>query len=245
MKKIFLSLVTIFSLVFFTGCEEDKETTVVPHISFQKDGTFGVEIGGTTTREVKVYVTQASSQDRVFDLKVDADLTTLDPASYTMPATVTVPANSREGSFNLTISDLNLSSQKVLAIAFDGTDGLYTGAPLKLAVKQECLLNEVKFSIILDRYGEETRWDIKQGSTVVASGGPYTRFGSDALQPEKEFIYCLPAGNYVLTVYDAYGDGMVTSSTVVGSYKLFVNSVQVVSALGNFTTSRSHSFVLN
>lgn len=118
MKKIFLSLVTIFSLVFFTGCEEDKETTVVPHISFQKDGTFGVEIGGTTTREVKVYVTQASSQDRVFDLKVDADLTTLDPASYTMPATVTVPANSREGSFNLTISDLNLSSQKSFSYCF-------------------------------------------------------------------------------------------------------------------------------
>lgn len=234
-----------FSLVFVTGCEEDKDPTVVPHVSFQKDGIFGVEIEGASTREIKVYVTTESNVDRVFNLKVDEDLTTLDAASYTLPATVTVPANSKVGSFSLTISDLNLATEKVLAIGFDGTNGLYTGAPLKLTVKQQCLLNEVKFTIILDRYGSETTWEINDGTTVVASGGPYTDINTNALQAEMEFTYCLPAGNYTLTVNDAYGDGMVTSATVVGSYKLFVNSIQTISAQGNFTYSRTHNFVLN
>ena len=245
MKKLSLLLV-LFSLTFFIGCEESSETTVVPHVSFENDRVFDVEIDGSSTSEIKVYATQESNVDRVFNLVVDADLTTLDPAAYTLPATVTIPANSRIGSFNLTVSDLNLDTQKVLAIAFDGLDGVYTGAPLLLTAKQFCPFNDVVFSLILDRYGDETSWDItNQDGDVIDAGGPYTNSGVNALQPEKTFTYCLPAGTYTFTIYDAYSDGLVTSATVVGSYKMIANGTVLFAQPGNFTDSRSHTFVLN
>lgn len=65
----------------------------------------------------------------------------------------------------------------------------------------------VTVRITTDRYGEETTWQVVQGSTVFASGGPYTRLPANGTQVQTPVQLCLPAGCYDLVVFDSFGDG--------------------------------------
>ncbi len=65
----------------------------------------------------------------------------------------------------------------------------------------------VTIRITTDRYGEETTWRVVQGTTVFASGGPYTRLSANGSQVQIPVSVCLPEGCYELQVFDAYGDG--------------------------------------
>lgn len=65
----------------------------------------------------------------------------------------------------------------------------------------------VTVRITIDRYGDETTWQIVQGSTVFASGGPYARLPGNGTQEEPPVELCLPAGCYDLVVFDSFGDG--------------------------------------
>gem|GEM_PF-1972442 len=98
--------------------------------------------------------------------------------------------------------------------------------------------NALTLTIVLDNYPEETSWDIKQGSTVVASGGTY---GS---QPDGSTVIenvCVVDGCFTFTIYDAYGDG-ICCSYGSGSYVL-KNSAGVTLASGaQFTSSQATNF---
>lgn len=65
----------------------------------------------------------------------------------------------------------------------------------------------VTIRITTDRYGEETTWRVVQGTTVFASGGPYTRLSANGSKVQVPVNVCLPEGCYELLVFDAYGDG--------------------------------------
>lgn len=248
MKKI--SFILLFlSAGLFLSCEESDSVTVVPHVSFENDRVFGINPDeGTSTQEIKVYTTTKSGSDRVYNLVVDAELTTLDASEYTLPATVTIPANSREGSFSLTVTSSDLGSDgKVLAIAFgDVEEGTFKGAaPLILTAKEVCPFNELAFELVLDRYGTETVWELIQGSDVIATGGPYTDITTNTTQPAKNFSFCLPAGDYILVVYDLYGDGMCCTSGN-GSFELTeVSTGAVLASGGQFTEYSLHEFTLD
>lgn len=90
-------------------------------------------------------------------------------------------------------------------------------------------------TINLDNYPEETSWDLKDGSTVIASGGTY---GS---QPDgstvTETINVSSAGCYTFTIYDSYGDG-ICCGYGNGSYSLS-NGSSVVASGGSFGSSES------
>lgn len=206
----------------FLSCEEDDSPTVVPHVSFEKNRIFGFDPGATTaTHEIKVYATKSSGSDRVYSLVANQDLTTAAASDYTLPATVTIPANSREGSFSVTMKSSGIG--KVLAIDFvdaDFADGTFKGAaPLTLTAKVVCPTNDVILELILDQYGQETVWELYQGTTLVATGGPYTQGAAGVTQPKKEFSFCLPDGDYTFFMYDLYGDGM-NSGAGEGSFVL-------------------------
>lgn len=66
----------------------------------------------------------------------------------------------------------------------------------------------VTVSIATDRWGAETTWSITNGSTVFASGGPYTNAATNGVYPRPSVVACLPDGCYDLVVNDSYGDGM-------------------------------------
>ena len=60
----------------------------------------------------------------------------------------------------------------------------------------------VNFELQADQYGGETTWEIVQGDSVFASGGPYGSF-----EYVQQLIF-LPEGEYNLVVNDSFGDGI-------------------------------------
>lgn len=67
----------------------------------------------------------------------------------------------------------------------------------------------VTVRIILDRYGTETTWAVKDAADMVmASGGPYSNGPSNGTYPQPDVDICLPPGCYTLEVNDTYGDGI-------------------------------------
>jgi hypothetical protein len=62
-------------------------------------------------------------------------------------------------------------------------------------------------NITIDRYGNETTWQLLSGSTVIASGGPYAQLAGNGTQVQPAVNLCVPAGCYELRVFDSFGDG--------------------------------------
>ena len=233
--------VLFLSLSFlFQGCAEDdsSSTTSFNYVTFEtKSKDITVNPGATITNDIKVFTTQVSGSDRTFGITLDAT-STMSAQYMTIPATVTVPANSNVGivSIGVTGVGLSLSTPKTIKLNLVAEDGLYTGSNVTINVRENCPLNTVVLSLILDRWGSEITWDIKDSSdAIVASGGPYTDGATNALQPAKNFSFCLPNGTYTYTIYDApYSDGLYTSATVIGSYTISKNGVVIVNGNGNF-----------
>ena len=106
--------------------------------------------------------------------------------------------------------------------------------------------NAYTFTLVGDRYGDETTWNIKNSSgTILYSGGPYSRLPANGTQPlVTNAAWNLPINQcYTLTVLDSFGDGIVGSSGN-GSYELKTNAgaVTVVSNATFSTASARHSF---
>ncbi|SNT36744.1 Por secretion system C-terminal sorting domain-containing protein [Ekhidna lutea] len=95
----------------------------------------------------------------------------------------------------------------------------------------------VTLSITLDNYPEETSWQIRDGGTVVASGGTY---GS---QPDGSTVtenISLAAGCYDFVINDSYGDG-ICCSYGNGSYSLTDGGTTLASG-GAFGSSETTNF---
>lgn len=58
-------------------------------------------------------------------------------------------------------------------------------------------------SVTFDMYPQDTSWDISQDGSIISGSKEYP---VDALEDAQ--VFCLPPGDYVFTIYDAYQDGM-------------------------------------
>ncbi len=98
----------------------------------------------------------------------------------------------------------------------------------------------VTVSVNVDFFGQESTWEIKQGDTVMASGGPFQNYSQGSIFSES---VCLAHGCYTFFMYDSHGDGM---SFTIGSYEV-VNSEGTVLASGggNFGYEAEHLFCLD
>jgi bacillolysin len=97
--------------------------------------------------------------------------------------------------------------------------------------------NTVALTIVLDNYPEETSWEIKDGSTVIASGGTY---GSQADGSTVVETADLADGCYDFVIYDSYGDG-ICCSYGSGSYSL-TNGGTTLASGGSFGSSETTNF---
>ncbi len=96
---------------------------------------------------------------------------------------------------------------------------------------------DVTLTIVLDNYPEETSWQIRDGATVIASGGTY---GS---QPDGSTVtetISLAAGCYDFVISDTYGDG-ICCTYGNGSYSLADGSTTLASG-GSFGSSETTNF---
>ena len=82
-----------------------------------------------------------------------------------------------------------------------------------------CDFTEVDVDIVPDGFPSETTWDISDATTgALFSAGDVD--GGTA---------CLPAGNYIFTIYDAFGDG-ICCDYGYGSYTVTVDGAVVIEA---------------
>ncbi len=158
MKKIIFLLLITMSLFVFNSCDEDVENTKdLNYVTFETNPLkLVVNKNDSNNIDVSVYTTQISSSDRIIGIYVDLDQTTADAAAYTLPATVTIPANTNVGTFNITVTDTNLSEGgEVLVINFEMEEGVYTGGALTLKIALFCPLNIDDFlgSYLIDEAG--------------------------------------------------------------------------------------------
>ncbi|MCB0598447.1 MAG: T9SS type A sorting domain-containing protein [Lewinellaceae bacterium] len=105
-----------------------------------------------------------------------------------------------------------------------------------------CYDNPVTLTIILDNYPEETRWEIRDGGTVLASGGTYGSYPDGSTVVENA---CLPDGCYDFVIYDSYGDG-ICCSYGIGSYTLTDDSDgSTLASGGAFGSSETTNFCVS
>ena len=231
MKKITFLLMISLSFFAFNGCADDDE--VINYVSFESTSyNFGVELAGSTTNEIKIYATQTTGSDRTFNVSVDTDMSTADPASYEVQSSVTIPANTNVGVFTVKISDLNISENgETLVLKIDDQEDLFTGEKIVLNVKQVCPLNEVILDIEFDNWPEETGWELLDSDNNVIATAP---FGAYAGFTDFSKAFCLENGTYTFIIYDQYGDG-------TKYYRLSYNGAILVEG-GAFGASEATTF---
>lgn len=229
--------------MFLIGCKgDDSSIQEVDFIAFEgiTNTDFGVLIGGETTRDINIYVTNSANADRVFTILVDSDLTTVDPAAYTLSPSVTIPANSKTGQISVSVKDLNITEEQVLALLIQSTDGVLTGDPMILNVRRLCPWDEVMLNINFDDYASETGFSITDSSGNVVVDVPQGTWADGDTVFSTNF--CLAPGTYTFTITDAYGDG-ICCSWGNGSYSLTVGGAVLASG-GQFGASESTTFTL-
>ena len=115
MKKTYILILAFVSLVAFTACETDYdeyETERLPVVGLT--GTVGsqnvsLDPGDSEEKGIEVYVSDVSSEDRSFPLAANLELTEIDAANYTLPASFVVPAGSRTAEFTITVTNVNFT----------------------------------------------------------------------------------------------------------------------------------------
>lgn len=201
MIKHFLKLfVVLLSLGLVTSCDYDDEIESPDYVSLEFSpaaGTnVGVEVGGSTNYDVKVYTANITNQDRTYNVNVLSS-TTLSADGYTVPATVTIPGGANEGTLGITVSDIGLGvAGKSLFLGIENEPGFSVGTSLRINVARVCPGKEFVVSLTLDAYPGETSWDLEDSD------------GNNILTASSSRSLCLPSGTYTFILKDSFGDGI-------------------------------------
>lgn len=197
--------------IIFISCSQDdiKETNLSNHVGFEQGPlVYRIADGATADIDIKVAASETLGSDRTYNIIVNTDESNL-ASAYTVPSTVTIPANSNVGTLPISVTDdENLSFvAQTLVLDFQDEAGTSFGIPIALNIAEECLNTLINLSLEFDTYPDEAYWelyDLSGTPTLVQSGGEnsayagLTDFSSD---------FCLPSGMYGIVVYDTYGDG--------------------------------------
>lgn len=144
MKKITTILLLSLVAFVFNNCSEEVDGTAdLNYVSFEVNTPkLIVEQGSSADMDIKLYSTQVAGSDRTFSVEVLQDATTANPESYSVPGTVTIPANSNEGTLTISASDENLGQDPVtLGLEVVGDGNFYKGNTASLTIQKHCTLD--------------------------------------------------------------------------------------------------------
>jgi hypothetical protein len=115
MKRIAFFTLLMLSVFGFDSCKDQiAGTEFINYAAFDTNvPTIIVNKGTSTDMDINVYATQSTGAERTFDVAVVAANTTANTASYNVPVTLTIPANSNKGTITVTASDNNLGEAPV------------------------------------------------------------------------------------------------------------------------------------
>lgn len=243
LNKLLLSIFALSTLAF-VGCEDEVASNNDlngEHVSFMKQPQpIEIEVGESMVIEASVFASKATNTDRVIELEAvytsvhnDAmetttvPVTTVAPEHFTIPASVTIPAGQKTGTFEVNVTNIDLGPQgKRIVIQMKPQDGVQTpnyflgtfndnnyetfSERLILTVRDGCPKNPFRVEITTDAFGSETTWELYDGTmTLIGQGGPYPDQSAIGAYPQPPHIFCLEDGNYTFYIYDEpYNDGM-------------------------------------
>ncbi len=253
MKKIKFIITCLVVFTLFACTQDDANlNSVYDNVNGQTGVGFTsnsreiiVPITGGITTSLAVQSTTISSSERSFPVTIDPSSTgSSDDYSF---GTITIPANSHEGSLDITFGNfdnlpdlvfqslvLNLDlPANVPVIGFDSATINY----LKFVICNDLVLN-----ITPDSFASETTWQITDSAgATVQSGGPYADMTAGIPIIET---FTLPDGDYTFTIFDAFGDGLFDGNNT-GTYSLMCSILTHASGSGNFGASQSTDFRIN
>ncbi len=265
----FASLTLVFAMF---SCEEDNssDNQSVNYVGLENYHTVELSVGQTVVVEGKILASEATGSDRTFNLEVDAS-TTHGAANYSVPTSVTIPAGSKEGVYEVTIIGNSLVDGNKIVVklapsadfnqtTFYGTysNGVLTGvgtSKTTFNLYKPCADTRARLSITFDRYPEETAWELYDSSFNLIDSGGFNAAGTAITgyaalgYPDRStfsVVKCLVPDTYTLVIYDLYADGMNDGSTIEGFYSMnnMNNGAILAEGKGNFGAFAEHEFVI-
>lgn len=119
-----------------------------------------VEKNSSTSMDIYISTTKTTNSDRTFNVLVGSG-TTLDPANYTVPTSITVPANSNVGVITAVFSDVTLGEDaKSFVLELENRSDMFVGTKLTTTIEKKCSLSGVSalvgsFSVTTNTSGLE------------------------------------------------------------------------------------------
>tara|TARA_R110002073_G_scaffold293194_2_gene458799 strand:- start:77541 stop:78293 length:753 start_codon:yes stop_codon:yes gene_type:complete len=223
MKKTANLLLILFSFVFLQSCDDEQfDASAFNYVAFGSSTyTAGVDVGGTTTVAIPVIASKVGAAT----ITVSVDGSGAGANSYEVPASLSIPAGSNEGTLSVTLSDSNLGigvNSVVITFGDDLASGISSGTSTTISYTQNCAEVTGTLDLTFDRWGSEVSWEIQDslGGTVT-SGGGYGNTGAGTSTSDSIAITLCQGRSYTLITTDAYGD----TWGAVGNYTLTVGGV--------------------
>jgi hypothetical protein len=264
-----------FTLAFsMLSCEEDNssDSQASNYVGLEISKIVEISDGQTVTVEGRILASNATGEDRTFNLVVEST-TTHGAGNYSVPTSVTIPSGSKEGTYEVTLIGNNLVDGNKVVVRLEPTEGtnvvnsyttLTTAGEISgslvysntsFILYRPCASVRARLSIKFDNYPEETAWELYDSSfNLLDSGGfnpagtAITGYAALGFADRSTFsvVKCLAPGTYTFVIYDDYGDGMYTSSTVSGTYSMnnLNNGLALFSGGGDFGAFSEHEFVI-
>lgn len=136
-NKIFYFL-TLILLTTLTSCEENVKPTDIEFVTFSENSkSFVIDKGTTLDTEFKIYTANKVASATNVNITVTGSIAA---ANYSIPGSVTIPANSNEATFSISITENNLDkiNGETLSLTMAGPDGFYNGESLDLIINVFC-----------------------------------------------------------------------------------------------------------
>lgn len=247
MKNIF----KLFIICILVASCSDTESVIFDGrtaVGFSTDIVeLSIPIGGVTST-IGIVSTTTSPQARNFSVSV-VD-TNVESSDYSI-GTATIPANSYEGTLDVTFNYDGLEDfvLNTLTLAIVVPEGGSAFPPVTFSFLREYDITtfvcpDLKLSIVADNFASETTWEVTDSAgSVVVSGGPYD---DGTAGTEYTANMTLAGGDYTFTIFDSYGDGLSDGNNI-GTYALVCAAQEVVtyaSGSGNFGDSESTDFTV-
>ncbi len=234
----------MFTLLFIiTSCTEEAE--YANYATFEKTSSdVGVPPNSEIVESIIVYTGNLTGNNRNIEVLIDEESSTISSSAYSVPTSITIPANQNAASLDITFKDegLDIATDKTLVLRLKGGDDFYVGEKITLNVSKVCNtgMSKAKVNIEFDDWPEEAYWSITNTSTgeVVLASAATPAYGAYAgMTGSLSSAVCLSPGDYVMQIYDAYGDGGT-------GYVLTINGSTIFTASGNYGSYTSSTFTI-
>lgn len=233
--KTLKNTLVVLVLLLIISCQEDSISN--PSSRFvQLENASSVTLIENSGQQVEIVAILGGPQST--DTQVDLDVTG-EASRYNLSATsFTIPAGETSGSVIFTPVDddemngdvdivVSLSTNSSLPVGIAGQDANAVSKTISI-VDDNIPCNDYVITITKDNWASETYWYIKDDSgSTVASGGPY----ADGAAGDTEITNVnLADGCYTFRIWDAYGDGQVSTQ---GNGGYLVNCGAIIQASGD------------